>query len=300
MEKRKTFPVKLLFPPLWLTIPLIPAAALLLLYAFLAPQAHPVLVYGAYGLSAYALAVVCLRAPAMLREIQRIKTENKHVSRYLSDPQLRVRVSLYGTLAINAAYALLQLGMGAYHGSVWFYSLAGYYLLLALMRFFLLKETRKGQIGRDLFREYLHYRLCGAVLMLMNLFLSAMVFFMVWQGRAFRHHPITTIALAAFTFTAFALAIVNLIKYRRYRSPVMSAAKAISMVSAIVSMLTLESAMLSAFGQQEAQRFKHIMTSATGFAVCAAVLAIASYMIIHSTKEISQIKRSPQYERRTK
>lgn len=297
MEKQKKILHKLLFLPLWLIALLVPTAGGLLLYAFLAPDAPAALVYGAYFLSAYALTVFCICLPRLVRTLRRIKTENRYISRYFADPRLRVKVSLYGTLAINTAYAALQLGMGAYHGSVWFYALSGYYLLLALMRFFLLKETRKDRIGQDLFHEYLHYRLCGAILMLMNLFLSAMVFFMAWQGRGFRHHPITTIAMAAFTFTAFTLAIVNLVKYRKYRSPVLSAAKAISMVSAIVSMLTLESAMLSAFGGQDQQQFKHIMTSATGFVVCAAVLAIASYMIIHSTKEIHRIKRSISYER---
>ena len=59
--------------------------------------------------------------------------------------------------------------------------------------------------------ELLRYRLCGWIFLVMNLALSLMVFFMVYWNRTFHHHEITTIALAAYTFTAFTMAIINMI-----------------------------------------------------------------------------------------
>ncbi len=61
-----------------------------------------------------------------------------------------------------------------------------------------------------------------------------MMFIMVYQGRNYGHHEITTIAMAAYTFTSFTMAIINVIKYRKYKSPVYSATKAISLSSACV------------------------------------------------------------------
>jgi uncharacterized membrane protein YfcA len=92
--------------------------------------------------------------------------------------------------------------------------------------------------------------------------------------------------LAAFTFTAMAIAIVNVVRYRQYNSPVWSASKALSFVSALVSILTLEDAMLATFGQAEGESFRRLMGALTGAGIVAVVLAIAIYMIVRSTKTI--------------
>ena len=97
--------------------------------------------------------------------------------------------------------------------------------------------------------------------------------------------------MAAYTFTTMTLAVVNVIKYRRYESPIMSAARVISLASALVSILSLETAMLTAFGEPGNDSFRQIMTAITGSAVCLLVLAMAVYMVIHSTKEINRLKK---------
>ena len=76
------------------------------------------------------------------------------------------------------------------------------------------------------------------------------VFFMLYWNRTFSHHMITAIAMAAYTFTAFTVAIVNVIKYRKYNSPVFLASKVISFASACVSMLTLTSTLLTTFDER--------------------------------------------------
>lgn len=132
MEKLKKMGGKLLFPPVPIVVLLALAAATLLVYAFAFENANEVVAYLSYALSAYALALLCLKIPILLRKAKTVKTENKYLSRYLSDPHLRVQISLYGSLFINVAYTLLQLGLGLYHASVWYYALSGYYALLAI------------------------------------------------------------------------------------------------------------------------------------------------------------------------
>lgn len=154
------------------------------------------------------------------------------------------------------------------------------------MRYFLLKETLKNKPEKDLFMELLHYRFCGILLLVMNIALAVIVFYIVWQNRGFEHHYIVTIAMAAYTFTAVTKSIVNVVRFRRYESPVMSAAKAISLAAAFVSVPSLETAMLTAFGGQNNFAFRQIIIAATGAAVSFGILAMAVYIIIHSTKEI--------------
>lgn len=291
MDKYKKILVKLLFPHAGVVAVLVPLATALLIYALAAPGADPVAAYASYALSAYALTVLCVRAPAIWQGLKALRTNNRYVNAYLADVQLRMRISLYSSVAMNTVYGLMQLISGFYFGSVWFYALAGYYGLLALMRFFLLKERVQRKRKSTLFMEYLHYRFCGILLLFMNAALAVIVFYIVWQNRGFSYHYIQTIAMAAYTFASMTLAVINVVKYRRYESPVMSAAKAISLASALVSMLSLETAMLTAFGENSTPQFRQIMTAATGAAVCTAVLAMAVYMIVHSSKAINKLKK---------
>lgn len=291
MEKTKKIGRRLLFLPTPLIVILIPVAAALMAYAFSFENVNSTVAYLSYALSAYALAVLCAKAPAVARTIKRLKVENQYVSRYAADVHLRVRLSLYASLLWNAAYAVFQLGLGFYHASVWFYALAAYYILLAVMRFFLLREVRSLTPGGDRCQELQRYRFCGYILLLMNLALAVIVFYVVWQNRGFQHHPITTIAMAAYTFTSLTLAIVNVVKYRKYQSPVLSASKAISLAAACVSMLTLETAMLAAFGEQGDGEFRQVTTALTGAVVCLLVLVMAIYMIVRSTREIKGVLR---------
>lgn len=291
MGKYKTILLRLLYPHIAVVAVLVPLAGALLIYSFAAPEANPVIVYGSYGLSAYALTVLCLRMPEIWRRLKNLRTENPYISRYLSDVHLRLRISLYISVAMNTLYGVMQLLSGFYFHSIWFYALAGYYGLLALMRWFLLKERLQKKRKSSRFMEYLHYRFCGILLLFMNAALAVIVFYMVWQNRGFAYPYIQTIAMAAYTFTSMTMAVTNVIKYRRYHSPVMRAAKDIGLVSALVSMLSLETAMLTAFGQENDPRFRQVMTAATGAAVCITVLAIAVYMIAHSTKQINKMKK---------
>lgn len=279
---------KLVMPHPAVAVVVILAGFGLLIYSFaFAPEDLP-LAYGAYGLSAWALVVLCCSLPRLIRWGKRVKTENPFLLRYFSQPEYRVKLSLYSSLTLNLLYTLLQLGSGLCYNSPWYYAMGGYYGILAVMRYFLLKETRQERVGENLFVEYLHYRLCGVLLLLLNLALGAMVAYMVWQDRGIQHHPIVTIAMAAYTFTSTTMAIINVYKYRKYRSPVLESAKIISFASALVSMLSLETAMLTTFGENEDPAFRRIMLALSGGAVCAIVLIMAIYMTAHGTTEIKK------------
>ena len=104
------------------------------------------------------------------------------------------------------------------------------------------------------------------------------------------HREITTIMMAAYTFTAFTVAVVNIIQYRKYNSPVYSASKAINLAAACVSMLTLESTMLTTWGQSDDENFRRIMLAATGIAVSLFIVVMAVYMIVQGNKGLSLTK----------
>ena len=279
-----------LFPPLAILLVLLPVSTVLLVYVLIFMGTDSPVAILSYVLAVYTLTVWCFRLPRLIRAFTRFKAENRWARRWQDDAQLRINVTLYGTLVWNTAYALLQLGMGFWHHTCWFYSLAGYYLCLAVMRFFLARYVTKHRAGERMRKELIRYRLCGWIFLFTNLTLSLMVFFMVYWDRTFVHHEITTIALAAYTFTAFAMAIGNMVKYRRYNSPVYSASKAISFAAACVSMLTLESTMLTTFGDGSMDALtRNVLLGCTGGAVSVLVVTMALYMIVSSSKKLKAI-----------
>ena len=264
----------------------------LLIYCPFFYESTDVISIVSYVCSFCALALVCLRVPAIVRFVKRFRQENKYAVRYASDVRLRINLSLCGSFLLNAVYAAFQLGLGLRHRSAWFYSMAGYYLLLGLMRLMLVKYTRGHAPGQQLETEWKKYRLCGVLLLLMTLVLTIFILYFVLRIREFKHHEITTISMAAYTFASLTLAIINAFRYKRYGSPAYSAAKAISLVSAIVSVLTLENAMLTAFGQDNSELFRQIMLGATGAAVVCAVQGIAIYMIRNAVENLKAIHNS--------
>ena len=281
----------LLFPHIAIMIILVPVATVFLVYSMVFRETESVLAIVSYVLAAYTLTVWCFKIPYIIKFFKAFKEENVYARRWQDDDRLRVNVSLFSSLILNTAYAVLQLWLGFTHNTFWFYSLAGYYIFLAIMRFFLVRHTVAHKPGERMREELLKYRACGWIFLAMNLTLSLMVFFMVYWNRTFDHDEITTIAMAAYTFTSFALAIVNILKYRKYNSPIYSASKAISLAAASVSILTLESTMLTTFGGDTMGAFtKKLMLGLSGGVIAVFIVVMAIYMLVQSTKKLKLLK----------
>ena len=281
----------LLFPHIAIMILLVPIATVLLVGSMVFVGTDSVIAYISYVLAAYTLTVWCFKIPKLINFFKTFKNENKYARRWQDDTRLRVNVSLYGSFAWNALYGIFQLWLGFYHHTFWFYSLGAYYICLGVMRFFLARHTSKYAPGERMQTELKKYRACGIVFLVMNLALALIIFFMVYFNRTFEHHMITAIAMAAYTFTALTAAIINVIKYRKYNSPVYSASKAISLAAALVSMLTLESTMLTTFGEGTMTATEQkIMLGATGGVISVLIVAMAIYMIVLGTKKLEQLK----------
>lgn len=270
--------------PLLQTI-LIAAPAFVLVAYVLVTGIEGPLAYLSYFASTYGLIVVLTGVFRMVRPIQQGVKNHPLGGRLMEDVAFRAEISLYVGFTVNLLYIVVKMTSGIYYRSLWFVSLAVYYTLLAIMRFSLLYRRRKVDRTTELRR----YRLCGAVLLLMNLALGGIVSFMVQQNRGYEYPGMLIYAMAAYSFYAVITAVVNVVKFRKHGSPILSAAKAISLVAAMVSILSLETAMLAQFGDKDDLFFRKAMTGAVGGGVCVIVLGMAVYMIVKSTKEIKRL-----------
>ena len=287
----KKFGKALLFPHIAIMILLVPIATVLLVGSMVFIGTESPIAIVSYVIAAYTLTVWCFKIPYLIDFLKTFRNENRYARRWREDARLRVNVSLYGSLLWCSLYGIFQLWLGFYHHTFWFYSLGAYYICLGVIRFFLARHTTRYAPGEKMRSELEKYRACGIVLLLMNLALALIIFFMVYFNRTFEHHMITAIAMAAYTFTALTTAIINVIKYRKYNSPVYSASKTITLAAALVSVLTLESTMLTTFGDGTmTATTQKWMLGATGGTISVLIVATAIYMIVIGTKKLKQLK----------
>ncbi|MDO4173156.1 MAG: hypothetical protein Q4D42_00200 [Eubacteriales bacterium] len=295
MERWKRMVYRTVFPKLNILVACVLASAVLLGYTFLYGDAYGPIAYISYVLSAYALTIVCARLIRLPKNgFFAALHRNAYAHRYLTDIPFRTHVSLYLSLGLNLLFAAVKLVYGIAYCSVWFGTLAVYYILLAVMRFLLLRHVNRNRIGTAIVAEWKRYRLCGIILLLMNSALCGVVILMLHQKESFQYAGYLIYVVAMYAFYNMVTAVTDVVKYRKYNSPVLSASKAVKLAAALVSMLSLETAMLMQFNDREdAEAFRQMMTGATGISVCALVLAAAVWMIVRSTKQIRKLRRVP-------
>lgn len=283
-------------PPIPTLLISLPSYALVL-YALTEEGVNPVIAYVSYFLSAYAFTITItgiitigcfvrrgIKEHPLVKKIVRLPL----VNRYLREDTFRAEAALYQGCIINLFYASVKMVSGILYKSVWFVTLAVYYILLAVMRASLLHYVRK--IGRNKISEWHRYRLCGIILLVMNVVLLGIVILVVHQNSGFEYPGMLIYVMAMYTFYAVIMAFWNVVKFRRYGSPVLSAAKVITLTAALVSMLSLETAMLTQFGATNDPIFRQVMTASTGVGISIIVLGMAVFMIIWSTKQLKHIK----------
>lgn len=273
-----------LCPPIPLTIVIaVPAFALVI--RVLANGIHTGIAYAAYGLSAYALVISITAMVRIIRGldpfVRALLDRFPILERLITDIQYRAEVSLYLSILLNIIYVGIEIYAGLCGSSAWLLALGGYYAILVIMRWGLVRYLLHTPAGQDVHAEIKSYRTCGCLLLVMSISLACILTFIVRDGAGFTYAGNLIYAMALYAFWAVITAVINMIRFRRQGSPVLSASKVITFVSALVTMLSLETAMLASFGGGDTV-FRQRMISATGIAFLLIVLLMAVYMICRS------------------
>ncbi len=297
MKRVKAILKKMVFLPPWLTV-FIAVPSFVFVFVMLGTGEHSPLSYLSYLLSAYAMVICATGLPSIVKTVrgginqiplvQKIRS-TAWGERLLGDAVFRSEITLHGGLLGNLLYAAINLFSGIRYRSTWFIALAFYYALLSAMRALLVRYVHRRPVGQDIPAEFRHYRACGIILLMMNQALVGIIVYMLTYNRGFSYPGFMIYAMALYTFYITITALINVFKYRKRGSPVMSAAKVIRLTASLVSMLSLETAMLAQFGSGQTQ-FRRIMLASSGGAVCAVVLAMAIYMIVRAGKQLKKLQ----------
>ena len=285
---------KLLFPPIWLMVILVIVSAAALTFVFVKGMEQSIPAYIAYVLAFYTLSVVTVFCAMVLpKQYSTIKQriyDNPLGNRYMTDKVFRTNISLSISFVISMLYVGINLWSWYALQSYWFMVLAVYYAIMAVMRFLLVRYVRIQRIGTNILGEWKRSRICAYILLLINLSLSGAVLMILYQHRGYDYPGMMIYVMALYTFYALIMSIVDILKYRKMGSPVMSTAKIVSLSAALVSLLNLETAMFAQFGAGLTPENQRIFIILTGAGVSITVVALSVILIVNANKEIRRIK----------
>ena len=276
---------KLLHPPGWVLIfvPLLSFAALAAVFIRQCPE--NILVYLIYSLSAYSLTIWLAALPGLTKraksammgsKLMRKAAASPIMGRYFKDLAFRGSISIYQGIAVNLFYVAFRIMAAIRYVSVWFLSMAVYYLVLGGLRAYLIVCYRR----RTPELERRCYHTTAWFLFLLNIPMGVMIVLMVRTDSGFSYPGYVIYLSALYTFYTMITSAINLIRFRRLGSPILSAAKVLHFVAAMMSILGLQTAMISRFSEN-GENYRRMMNAITGGFVYGIVILIAIYMLLH-------------------
>ena len=161
----------------------------------------------------------------------------------MADPAYRGRVGLSRSMTVNLLYAAFRLGAAFHFRSAWFLSLGVFHLVLGLLRTNLVYHGCLAEKRQEL----RCYRQTAWLLFLLDLFMGGMIMQMVLTGSSFSYPGYGIYLSVMYAFYTLSAAVLHLVKYRKLGSPLLSAAGVLHFVSALMTMLGLQTAMLVRF-----------------------------------------------------
>ncbi len=242
-----------------------------------------------YVLTAYTLAVIIAGIPDVFKKGKKALYENPYSSVLINDLKLRTRLRLTFGLFVNLFYAIFKLFTGIFFRSEWLISIAVYYLLMSVSKFMLLRSARTHPYCTVEQRrnELKNCRYVGILLFIVSSVISAMAAHMIYENETVRYPTLFFGFIAAYTGWRLISAIYSLIKYRKADNPFYSTTKSLDLSSALMSVLTLQTALLAKYGTNPT--LIRSLNSATSAVVLVSVLVISINIIIRSTKKLKSL-----------
>lgn len=214
---------------------------------------------------------------------------NSFTNRMAKDYRYRTVLFTYSSLSANLIFALSNGVFGIINHSVWFGSMSAYYIVLSIMRFILIQYARKiskiEKTQKMKRQELSVYQICGFLFILLTIALGASVIQMIYFDQGHSYPGTLIFAVAAYTFYKIVVAIINVVKAGRLKSPLLMTIRNIGYADAVVSMLSLQTAMFVSFGSKDTTFSPQILNSLTGGAICLMILIMGIYMTLSGRRK---------------
>lgn len=191
--------------------------------------------------------------------------------------------------------SLLFSGFNAYMGiknrSIWYGALATFYIALALLRggVLLYHKRKRANEQNDEYNKIKVYKNSGIITLILNVALSSAIAQMIFNSEHFTYMGLTIFAYAAYAFYKITMSIIALIKAHKQEDLTVRAVREINLVDALVSILALQTALLTTFS--EGNTNISLFNTLTGIVVSALSISIGIYMIVSANKKMKELQK---------
>lgn len=241
----------------------------------------------------YSVYTIVIYAPTMKGRFKAIVKSNKLTANITENYGFKTLMFSLFSFAFTVAFAIMNLVSAIRYGLIWYYAISAYYFFIIIFRGGIIyaeskfKKKFSDNPAEYLKRKWRTYLSGGVVLSFLEIAMAVAVTEMMLSRRPIESGEIMTIANAAYTFYKMTMAILNLVKAKKYNDPVIQALRNINFADACMSITSLTVIMLSTFGDADGMI---ALKACVGFAACAATIAVAGLMIVRGLKEIKKTK----------
>ena len=253
----------------------------------------PPLSFLAYSLFALAFLSLSFTVYTLVYHRKRIKSSfakliNKSTlaKKLVSSFGFRAVTSSFIGFSFNIIYGIINGVLGIMSASLWYGALCPYYIVLSFIYGKLVLHHTKSK--EDKLGDIRAYRSTGVLLLILNIFLSAAIVQMIFSNQSFKYSGLMIYVSATYAFYKITMAIINFVKGRHYEKMSLRAILNINLTQGAVSILALQTALLSTFGDESIDM--SLFNTLTGSVVSLLSLGIGIFMIIKGNKSVKQEK----------
>ncbi|MBE7078467.1 MAG: hypothetical protein E7380_01235 [Clostridiales bacterium] len=251
------------------------------------------ILFGIAGISlAYSVYLILPLFPKLKSGI--IAWMEKHDFTYLLLKNFGFRTLIFaiGSFVVSLLFSGFNAYMGIVNRSIWYGALAAFYIALAFLRGGVLAYHKK-RIGKKVQNdEYIKakvYRNSGIITLILNIALSSAIAQMIFSGAHFSYIGWTIFAYAAYAFYKITMSILSFIRAHKQEDLTVRAIRNINLVDALVSILALQTALLTMFGEGEINI--SVFNTLTGSVVSLLSIGIGIYMIASANKKMKELQK---------
>ncbi len=251
------------------------------------------ILFGIAGVSlTYSVYLIIPLFPKMKSGIIAWMEKNEFTHLLLRNFGFRTVIFAIGSFLMSLLFSGFNAYMGIKNRSIWYGALAAFYIALAFLRGGVLayhksKITKKAQ--NDEYIKAKIYRNSGIITLILNIALSSAIAQMIFSDAHFTYMGWTVFAYAAYAFYKITMSIIALIKAHKQTDLTVRAMRNINLVDALVSILALQTALLTMFSEGEINI--SIFNTFTGIAVSLLSVGIGIYMIISANKKMKELQK---------
>ena len=194
------------------------------------------------------------------------------------------------TTIVNILMAVVKLVFSLTLPSLWFFVNAIFNFILALLRFFSIRDYKKIKMSKSVdekqkigFKNYLNN---GILLIFLGISYFMVSVYIYYKGSFTNMHEYLTYLVSFMAFYSIFSAIYGMIKYKKDKTPIISAVKFTNFANALTSIVLTQVVLLDTFGSD---MNTNIYDGIVGLFVSIIIIFLGLYMIIDIKKYVKNL-----------